>query len=105
MKIPDTLIIGHQIYTIETKDPSWFRDTDKFGHCDFVGSTIAIANEGMANAHVVNTLLHECLHALWREYNLPIEHEEHIVTCLANGLTQLIRDNPSLLPLLKKVSL
>lgn len=103
MKLPDNLIIGHQVYTIEPKDPSWFRDAEKFGHCDFVGSTIAIANEGMNDAHIVNTLIHESLHALWREYSLPPEHEEHIVTCLANGLTQVLRDNPELITLFKKV--
>jgi hypothetical protein len=104
MKLPSTLMIGHQVYTIEEKNKEWFKDAERFGHCDFAGSTIAVVNTDMTNAHIINTLIHETLHAMWREYSLPPEPEEHIVTCLANGLTQMFRDNPELLKVLKKLS-
>lgn len=104
MKLPDTMTIGHQVYSIEPKDKSWFRDSEKFGHCDFLGASIAVANEDMNDAHIVNTLIHEVLHALWREYNLPQDCEEHLVTCLANGLTQTFRDNPDFVKVLKRAA-
>lgn len=103
MKLFPTMTIGHQVYTIELKDKEWFRDAERFGHCDFLRSTIAVCNEAMNEAHIINTLIHEVLHALFREYNLPPDHEEHIVTCLANGLTQTLRDNPEFVKVLKKL--
>ena len=44
----------------------------------------------------INTVVHETLHAVWHSANLPDEgvDEEDVVTCLANGLQQVLRDNP-----------
>lgn len=103
MKLPETLLIGHQVYRVEPKTTEWMMDSSRYGHCDYITSTIAIVTQGLGNAHIINTLIHETLHALFREYNLPQEHEEHIVTCLANGLTQMFRDNPELLKVVKKL--
>lgn len=45
---------------------------------------------------VVNTTLHELLHAVWHEMCISDEDdEERTVTALANGLTQVMRDNPA----------
>jgi hypothetical protein len=99
-KFPDSLKIGHQLYKIIQKDAEWFVDAERFGHCDFKKAIIAVAVEDLNPNHIGNTLLHETLHALWREYNLPTETEEHIVTCLANGLTQMASDNPEFLTII-----
>ena len=43
----------------------------------------------------INTVVHETFHAIWYASNLPEEaDEEDVVTCLANGLQQVLRDNP-----------
>ena len=49
----------------------------------------------------VNTVLHECFHAIYRLHNLrkpddDEEVEERIVDSMANGMVELIRRNPPL---------
>lgn len=46
----------------------------------------------------VNGVIHETLHAIWNVHGLGGEDalEEQTVNSLANGLTQVIRDNPEL---------
>lgn len=103
MKLPSEITVGHQIYTIKPTDEAWLRDSNKYGHCDSMELVIAVVNKGLSDTQIINTLVHEILHALWREYNLPDEYEEHIVTCVANGLCQVLRDNPEVVQLLRKL--
>lgn len=45
--------------------------------------------------HMPNALIHEFLHAVWQEYGLKDQYtddEERIVSCLANGLHQVLTD-------------
>ena len=48
-------------------------------------------------SEVVDTLIHEMLHACW-DLHVTNEHteEEAVVTGLAHGLTQVFKDNPKL---------
>lgn len=48
------------------------------------------------------TMLHEVLHGLHYQYDLGLEDEERVVTCFANGLSQVFRDNPKFLKFLSK---
>lgn len=43
----------------------------------------------------VDTFIHEILHAL--EYKMGLEHNEHYVNRFAAGLTQVLKDNPTVL--------
>ncbi|HEY1772410.1 MAG TPA: hypothetical protein VGH91_04380 [Gammaproteobacteria bacterium] len=46
---------------------------------------------------VVDTVLHELLHAIWADFKLPDRPtEERAVTALAQGLMAVFRDNPGL---------
>lgn len=47
----------------------------------------------------VNTLIHEVLHAIWHTQAVGCSdaEEERIVNSMANGLTQVFRDNPRLI--------
>lgn len=53
---------------------------------------------GMAASEEANTLLHECLHAIFYAYgiSMPHEQEEAVVNTVANGLCELIKRNPEL---------
>ncbi len=47
---------------------------------------------------VVDTTLHEILHAIWADRRLPDRAgEERAVTALAQGLAAVFRDNPGML--------
>ena len=51
-----------------------------------------------------DTLLHECLHALWDVFNLGEScDEETAVRALASGLIMLIKDNPDIKQRLVKI--
>lgn len=95
IKLPETLKIGHKVYTIEAKDLTWLRETQSYGSCDAHADVINVVIEDVTDVNIVNTLIHEALHALFREYDLTEDNEEHIVTVLANGLCQIVRDNPT----------
>jgi hypothetical protein len=49
---------------------------------------------GMKGAHRPRTELHEILHAIWHEFDLPRDQEESCVLRLESGLTAFIVDNP-----------
>jgi hypothetical protein len=48
----------------------------------------------MKGLHRPRTELHEILHAIWHEYDLPREQEETAVLRLESGITGFIADNP-----------
>lgn len=103
MKIPKKIHIGHQTYTVQEYDEVFLKDAEKFGYCDPTNLKIAVVSKGVPKVNVINTIIHEVLHGLFREYNLPSEYEEHIVTCLANGLCQIFRDNKGLKELVQEL--
>ena len=43
-----------------------------------------------------DTLIHECLHAIWSQVRRNKEDEEEIIAALAPRILSLIRDNPKL---------
>ncbi len=53
---------------------------------------------GMNDAEEANTVLHECLHAIFYAYgiNMTHEQEELVVNTVANGVCELIKRNPEL---------
>ena len=54
-----------------------------------------------------NTLIHETLHAIFYEQAMGEsrvgEYEEYIVTCFANGLAAVMKQNPKLMAELQKI--
>lgn len=46
------------------------------------------------DADYTSTVLHEALHAIWDEYELPPQHEEQCVSAVENGIRSLFRNNP-----------
>lgn len=103
MDLPTDIIVGQHTYTVKEKDMEWADHAEEYGHCDHANLSIAVVKASLPNSQVINTVVHELLHAVWNDYDLPREHEEHIVTCMANGLCQVFRDNKELLKLLGKL--
>lgn len=68
------------------------------GQCDHKKMLICIQEEQVP-VEELDTVIHEILHAIWYQMSIgegPME-EEPIVRRTANGLLQVILDNPSLL--------
>ena len=100
MKIPKSLKVG--CYDVKLEEMSGKDAADKHGDCDF--DDLVIRYERNDNKDVLlNTLIHEPLHALWRFYDLGASaKEEKAVTLLSNGLHQLLKDNPEYANLILK---
>lgn len=95
MKLPETICIGYQdIEVIETDFPDGEQGvyiSDK--------SQIRIQKD-LSSRESLNTVLHECLHAVFCVYGIneekDKESEEKLVTALGNGLTEVLSRNPEL---------
>lgn len=104
MELPSTVRIGYETYKIVPMPDAEALEGD-FGATD---QLIRIKVTDRSPRFVANTFLHEVLHGVFYQAglrdSLSINHakEEAIVNCLANGLSQVFRDNPNLLKMLTK---
>lgn len=95
MKIPKELKVGGRVYKVLY--PHVFVETNFYGLANHVSNTISIAargegGESVANENIEQTFLHELLHCVDVVYN---NHDltEDVVTRLAEGLYQVLKDN------------
>jgi len=74
-----------------------------FGDFSYINSRIRI-EENLKGTALVDTVLHEILHAIWKLGQLKDkrEDEDRAVAIMATYLTQVLRDNPKMLTWLKK---
>lgn len=71
-------------------------EMDEFGRFDEEKQKIFVRH-GLDKNLTARTLLHEIIHAIWCEYDLPKEPiEETCVRRLESGLASFIMDNPVL---------
>ena len=88
--------VGYRNYTIQPWTQAEVTTTQSHGQCDKMRGVIYVCTEDDPLV-VVDTLIHELLHAIWHEYGLDEkEDEERAVLMLATGLTQVLADNPHL---------
>ncbi len=89
----ETLRVGHQDYIVREEN-ELLRELGMLGRCDKDRGLILYSSD-FPPEQVVDSLLHEMLHAIWYCYLFEVEvEEEQAVTMLAHGLTQVMRDNP-----------
>lgn len=101
------LKIGYQRVTVHLVDKE---DRGHDGSYDAKNHKIFIIDAGQNRVEDANTLIHECLHALWETQGLKEsagavanrDLEETVINALSNGLTQIFRDNPLIFPWLKE---
>ena len=74
-----------------------------FGDYSHINNLIRI-EKTLTGGPLVDTLLHEILHVIWRLGQLKDvkETEERVVSVTASYLAQIIRDNPKLIARLQK---
>mgnify|MGYP000389055993 FL=1 len=91
--------IGSTDYSIEYVP----LNEELFGDFSYINSRIRI-EQNLTGPPLVDTVLHEVLHAIWRLGQLKDkkEDEERTVSVMASYLTQVLRDNPALMPWLRK---
>lgn len=99
MEIPNTIKIGWRTYTIKFVDDG-IRDKKGNlldGQIDFANRIIYIDSNIVYEDERIVTFLHEVVHAIFNNYcNSKWNDNEDLVECVAEGLFQLVRDNPKL---------
>ena len=98
MKLPKYIKVWNLKYRIDVKEVA--TDEDYVGKCYPHQQVIEIAR-GLSPQRKVQTLLHECIHAISEEANLKMSEPK--VDVLASGIMALFEDNPSLSKLIKSV--
>lgn len=102
IKLPASIKIDNITYAIKSV-PGLVADDDPneslLGCVSYSDAIIKISNQNKDSA--VNTIMHECVHALAFERNIDdlIKDKdlETVVDCVAKAFVQIIRDNPELI--------
>lgn len=93
MNIPKQVKIGCYVYDVLPFDEDIASMKGVYGEINYVDSVIQI-DTSRQDSRQVETLLHEILHGIFDAYNIqPGDDEERVVTTMARGLFQVLRDN------------
>jgi hypothetical protein len=95
LKLPPSITLGYREYRVEDipdeeadKNVGWHYPQKQI---------IQIDRHRLPPSEVVNTFVHEVLHAIFSVAHYEFasdEDEENTVTCMANGLTAFFKNNP-----------
>lgn len=104
MRMPTQLRVGPYTYTVATDTAELDRRSresrrDLLGECCTTTQSIAVRTEDVSPGAVIDTLLHEALHAVIGVHAVDAgdyDEEEKLVRQLTPGLVALLRDNPEL---------
>jgi Zn-dependent peptidase ImmA (M78 family) len=88
------LKIGGSTYKVR-RNRRPFSDAELcYGFCDYGRSVITLA-KFMKRSHRRATLWHEVIHVILHQAGYA-DHDEQMVTALANGIVQVLQDNPEM---------
>lgn len=94
--LPTHLLIGPYRWEVRLISSELASAKKVFGLCD-VDTRIISIDESLSPDKLLDTVLHEILHAVYYTQNLlPSRDEEYTVTSLSRGLTAVLLLNPSL---------
>jgi len=74
-------------------------EEDDMGECDDENQLISVC-DGLPLGNEQDTVLHECIHALDKQFGLKLKEAQ--VTGLATAMLAFLKDNPSLFSYLRK---
>ena len=86
MRIPRKVRILGQIYTVQYKDEM----EGDMGECDYVNNRITLL-KGMSEEKLMQTFLHEIVHAIEKSMNLNLKEQQ--VDNISLGLYQILKEN------------
>ena len=91
--IPDTIRVGAHDVVIQKRDKFSMGNYLGSYYCD--DSVIVLADSLATPQQVVETLVHEVNHAIYKGHALSdSDEEERYVLAMSHGLVQVVRDNP-----------
>lgn len=102
MTLPKSVRIGYLNYKVCECDQDELEGDFQCG-----SQRLRVRTKDRSKAFAANTLIHEIVHGVFFHEGLKNldgmthEREEMLVNCMANGLTQVIKDNPKLIKYLQ----
>jgi len=103
MKLPPTIKVGDLLYEVRPF-PSDIEVDQFYGRLDRARCRLEYAGS-LHKEHRLQTILHEVLHAVYKNGSLEAgDEEERVVSILGAGLAQVLKDNPELLKWIRSVS-
>lgn len=103
-QLPKTIRVGYQDVALISCDMG---DDEHGSYTDRTARIIY--NPARTEREIVNTILHECLHAIYHTSGVvrhsvfkDLNDEEIVAHATANALTQVFLDNPALLDWIKE---
>lgn len=100
---PTVIHVGYQHIKVTEEDL-----LDQAQGCYIADKSEIRILEGIEGRELLNTILHECLHAIAYTYGLKKdfkddEEEEKIVNVFGNGLTEILIRNPDLIKMINGI--
>jgi len=101
MKLPKTVKIGGLNFAIKLADePIVLEEQGEKEHGGLIdyGTTTITLYKGFSDEYLELILLHEIIHGIWEHMTIDssVDEEETVVSKLANGLHQVLKDNKDL---------
>ena len=96
LPIPTLLIVGMYTISIRERKFEWASERDIFGRFDPVSLSIDIANENLDETLILDTLIHEIMHAIFFVYGIQVDNEEGVVRPMATAWATVMVDNPDI---------
>ena len=104
LPIPTDVTVAGRIYEVNVETREWAEEHNLLGQCDSATQVISLSPTHSTHEQMLDTLLHEILHAIWYQYRvyhtMPIDQdarEEALVDTLGSALAQVFLENPALL--------
>ncbi len=96
--MPESLRIGPFDYTVVEKPELECEKSGNIGHLDSGAFEIGVALH-VPPQRQAEVMLHEVFHGVFRGFGFDLDHdlEEKLVTLLAQGMLQVMRDNPEMI--------
>jgi hypothetical protein len=101
--IPGRVRLGGTTYRLSLEDKTFQDEHAAYGMVNYETFVVHVVAE-QPPSEVLNTLIHELSHVIWREYGLPKRPtEERAVTALGTGWSALLHQNPALLEVMSEL--
>lgn len=101
MSLPTKIKIGYRTYDLEFLD-DMVRDIAGINGAHNAEDAKILVSSKLDDQETAMVLLHECMHGIFRNADLPDDKEEQYVTLITYGLCSLMQDNPELIDYIKE---
>lgn len=103
MKMIKKIKIGYKDYEIAPMNAHQLGSTGHYASIDHRACSI-IYDNSVDDAEIVDSIIHEVLHGIYRQFgkDITMEEQEYFVGLFSSGLTVVFRDNPELLVLIQE---